>query len=150
MSAGSTNGTPPRRRRLPASERREQILAVAQQAFVRDGYRGTTALEIGRKAGVSETLVVPLLDAQGRPRIAYLNSHDLGYSWCDAGCESPAAWKHRTVETSEDLEAQYPVARPVTCDASTWDNYSPNLRLDSADAALKVAERKLRAEREAE
>ena len=58
MSAGSTNGTPPRRRRLPASERREQILAVAQQAFVRDGYRGTTALEIGRKAGVSEKLVL--------------------------------------------------------------------------------------------
>jgi hypothetical protein len=72
------------------------------------------------------------LDALGRPRIAYLNSNDLGYSWCDTDCESPAAWQHRTVETSDELEAQYPVARPVTCDASTWDNYSPNLQLDAA------------------
>lgn len=43
---------------MPATERREQILEVAQEAFVRSGYRGTTALEIGREAGVSEKLVL--------------------------------------------------------------------------------------------
>lgn len=46
------------RKRLPASERREQILEVAREAFLRAGYRGTTALEIGREAGVSEKLVL--------------------------------------------------------------------------------------------
>jgi AcrR family transcriptional regulator len=46
------------RQRLPASERRAQILEVARAAFMRAGYRGTTALEIGREAGVSEKLVL--------------------------------------------------------------------------------------------
>jgi len=46
------------RRRLPAAERREQILGIAREAFLRSGYRGTTALEISREAGVSEKLVL--------------------------------------------------------------------------------------------
>ena len=48
----------PGRQRLPARERRAQILEVAQGAFLRAGYHGTTALEIGRAAGVSEKLVL--------------------------------------------------------------------------------------------
>lgn len=43
---------------MPAAERREQLLLVAREAFTRGGYRGTTALEIGRAAGVSEKLVL--------------------------------------------------------------------------------------------
>lgn len=43
---------------MPAEERREQLLGVAQEVFARHGYRGTTALEIGREAGVSEKLVL--------------------------------------------------------------------------------------------
>jgi AcrR family transcriptional regulator len=45
-------------RRLSAEERREQLLEVAKAAFMRAGYRGTTTLEIGREAGVSEKLVL--------------------------------------------------------------------------------------------
>jgi len=51
-------GDAPRQRRLPATQRREQLLDVAQVAFARAGYRGTTTLEIGREAGVSEKLVL--------------------------------------------------------------------------------------------
>ncbi|MEX0749897.1 MAG: helix-turn-helix domain-containing protein [Dehalococcoidia bacterium] len=60
MPARSTQlAHPPLRRpRLAAGERRAQILEVAQQAFLRAGYRGTTALEISREAGVSEKLVL--------------------------------------------------------------------------------------------
>jgi AcrR family transcriptional regulator len=43
---------------MPAERRREQLLDVARIAFARSGYRGTTALEIGREAGVSEKLVL--------------------------------------------------------------------------------------------
>jgi AcrR family transcriptional regulator len=43
---------------MPADRRREQLLEVAQSAFTRAGYRGTTTLEIGREAGVSEKLVL--------------------------------------------------------------------------------------------
>ena len=48
----------PARSRLSSPARREQILEIAQGAFLRAGYRGTTALEIGREAGVSEKLVL--------------------------------------------------------------------------------------------
>ncbi len=43
---------------MPADQRREQLIEVAQGAFARAGYRGTTTLEIGREAGVSEKLVL--------------------------------------------------------------------------------------------
>lgn len=43
---------------MAAGHRREQLLDVAQGAFARTGYRGTTTLEIGREAGVSEKLVL--------------------------------------------------------------------------------------------
>jgi hypothetical protein len=72
------------------------------------------------------------LDAQGRPRLAYLNGSDnLGYSWCNAGCTDPAAWQHVIAESSTQLEAEYPVARPVTCNAGLWDTYAPSLALDA-------------------
>jgi hypothetical protein len=71
------------------------------------------------------------LDAQGRPRMAYLDGSDnLGYSWCDANCTTPASWQHGIADQSSDLEAEYPVARPVTCDAGLWDTYAPALALD--------------------
>ena len=43
---------------MSAGSRREQLLDVAQGAFSRAGYHGTTTLEIGREAGVSEKLVL--------------------------------------------------------------------------------------------
>ena len=43
---------------MPAAQRREQLLEVARQVFTRDGYWATTALRIGREAGVSERLVI--------------------------------------------------------------------------------------------
>jgi AcrR family transcriptional regulator len=61
MAQGSTDVQQPPdlpRRRIPADQRREQILEVARSAFMRSGYRGTTALEISRAAGVSEKLVL--------------------------------------------------------------------------------------------
>ncbi len=43
---------------MAGSQRRQQLLDVARQAFARGGYRGTTALAISREAGVSEKLVL--------------------------------------------------------------------------------------------
>ena len=72
------------------------------------------------------------LDAQGRPRMAYMDGSDnLRYSWCDAGCTAAENWQHGVVDLSSDLEAEYPVARPVTCDAGLWDTYAPALALDA-------------------
>jgi AcrR family transcriptional regulator len=56
MAAQAIASAPPRR--LSSEQRRAQLLEVAKSAFARSGYRGTTALEIGREAGVSEKLVL--------------------------------------------------------------------------------------------
>jgi AcrR family transcriptional regulator len=47
----------PARSRIPAPERREQLLAAARELFVARGYRTTTA-EVAAAAGVSDALVV--------------------------------------------------------------------------------------------
>lgn len=88
-------------------------------------------LDLGLPSGAGTGANVEL-DRVGRPRIAYLRNHDLGYSWCDANCANAASWQHRVVETSADLDAQYPIARPFTCDAALWDTYAPHLLLDAA------------------
>lgn len=74
------------------------------------------------------------LDAQGRPRIAYaLSNGGLGYSWCNANCESAASdWQHRTLESEPDLQAAWPVAHPPHCDAGIWSSLTPVLVLDGA------------------
>lgn len=72
------------------------------------------------------------LDVQGRPRIAYLDGSDnLRYSFCNGGCENGANWQHGVVETGNDLDTEYPIARPITCDAGLWDTYAPSLALDA-------------------
>src|SRR5580658_3522938 len=40
--------------RMPAAERRRQVVAAAQVAFARGGYAGTSTEEIARLAGVSQ------------------------------------------------------------------------------------------------
>ncbi|XVV38315.1 TetR/AcrR family transcriptional regulator [Streptomyces sp. CA-100214] len=88
---GESIATVTGRRRLPASERRAQILASARECFIEFGYHATTTLRIGERIGVSESLVLkyyrnkeelfratvaaPLLDivsdqaARNRPRL---------------------------------------------------------------------------------
>lgn len=43
--------------RLPAPDRRRQILAVAAQLFAREGFRGTTTRQIAERAGVNEAIL---------------------------------------------------------------------------------------------
>lgn len=43
--------------RLPAAQRRRQLLDVALQAFARHGYRGTSVLEVARAAGVTKPVL---------------------------------------------------------------------------------------------
>jgi hypothetical protein len=73
------------------------------------------------------------LDAAGKPHIAYAiySSGGLAYSRCESACESAAAqWTHLTVESSNDLAAQWNVAQPPHCDAGVWTSLTPSLALD--------------------
>jgi hypothetical protein len=54
---------------------------------------------------------------------------------CNAGCDQLAGWGDAVVETADDIDKAYPVARPVTCDSGIWDIYSPTLVFDAADNA---------------
>ncbi len=72
------------------------------------------------------------LDAQNRPRIAYLNSNALGYAFCNGDCSGPGGWQRRILDTHAALEAAYPIPLPFTCDSGIWDSYAPSFRLDRA------------------
>lgn len=74
------------------------------------------------------------LDAAGRPRLAWIASNgDLGYAWCDSGCESdPAPWQQQIVETEDALRQEHPQAIPGHCDADVWEGLAPALALDAA------------------
>lgn len=46
--------TPQKRQRLPAEERKKQIIAAAQRVFVRLGMNGTKTKDLAKEAGVNE------------------------------------------------------------------------------------------------
>ena len=50
-------GTAPSRRRLPAAQRREELLAAAEEVFGARGYHGASLEEIAGAAGVSKALI---------------------------------------------------------------------------------------------
>jgi len=49
--------TPAPRRRMPASQRREVILAAAEEVFARHGYHGASLDDIAATAGISKALI---------------------------------------------------------------------------------------------
>jgi len=79
------------------------------------------------------------LSADGRPRIAYMhkNTGGVAYLWCDADCETDnPQWQAGIVDTTETLEAEYPVARPTSCDVGLWTTLTPSLALDPSGNPL--------------
>jgi hypothetical protein len=75
------------------------------------------------------------LDDQDRPRMAMIHSggSGLAYGWCDTNCESAQGeWNYEVQETGVELEEEYPIPLPVTCDAGLWDSMTPMLALDPA------------------
>jgi AcrR family transcriptional regulator len=54
---GSGEGAAPRRRRLPAAERRETILRSAAELFAQVGYRAAKVSDVAGRVGVSEPVI---------------------------------------------------------------------------------------------
>lgn len=84
---------------------------------------------LAREVGESPDLA---LDAQGKPRIAWIDiAGDAGYSWCNTACESDAPqWQSKTVETEAALRQNFPQAIPSGCDSDVWEGLAPVLSLD--------------------
>jgi hypothetical protein len=72
------------------------------------------------------------LDEQGHRSMAFLNTaRGLGVMFCTTNCIERANWSNTLVETLDDLDTAYPVARPVTCDNGMWDISSPSMAFDA-------------------
>jgi AcrR family transcriptional regulator len=70
--------------RLPAPDRRRQIMAVAMKLFAQRGFRGTTTRQIAERAGVNEAIVF-----RHFPR-----KEDLYWAILDCKCRS-AGWRRQ-------------------------------------------------------
>jgi hypothetical protein len=79
------------------------------------------------------------LDSQGRPSVAYPTNiiedtpDGLSYVTCTANCETASpTWQQQFIETSDDLEASYPIALNPDCVSSSWMvSGLPSLALDA-------------------
>ena len=53
-----------KRQRLPAAERREQVLGAAQRVFIRQGFHGTRTRDLADEAGVNEATLFLYFDSK--------------------------------------------------------------------------------------
>ncbi len=91
-----------------------------------------TSLDLGLGRGEGESPDIEI-QPDGRPAISYLHSGGSGVylARCVADCSQPAGWRATILDTGADLEADFPVARPFTCDAGFWNAESTRLAFDS-------------------
>jgi AcrR family transcriptional regulator len=65
----------PTRRRMPAAQRREVILAAAEETFARSGYHGTSLDEVAHAAGVSKALIYEHFQSKRELHGSLLDAH---------------------------------------------------------------------------
>jgi AcrR family transcriptional regulator len=68
-------GTAPIRRRLPAAQRRGEILAAAEEIFGARGYHGASLDEIAGAAGVSKALIYEHFDSKRALHASLVEAH---------------------------------------------------------------------------
>jgi AcrR family transcriptional regulator len=66
---------PARRRRMPAAQRREVILAAAEATFARSGYHGASLDEVAHAAGVSKALIYEHFESKRVLHASLLEAH---------------------------------------------------------------------------
>ncbi len=77
-----------------------------------------------------------LIDPNNRPHLVFQITGTIGlaYTHCTANCQSSnGVWEAVVAESSEDLDADFPITPPIGCLASYWyGGYRPSLALDGA------------------
>jgi AcrR family transcriptional regulator len=63
------------RRRLPAAERRDRILAAAQEVFAQRGYHGSSLDDIAKASGTSKALIYEHFDSKRALHEELINAH---------------------------------------------------------------------------
>jgi len=96
--------------RLPAAQRREQLLDTAVTLFAEKGYGGATTAELARAAGVTEPIIYRHFDSKRHLFIALIER---------AGRDTLAAWKRHMRGASDSGErlrrliGDNPMVRPA-------------------------------------
>jgi len=70
-----TTDRPAPRRRLSAAERRDRILAAAQEVFAQRGYHGSSLDDIARASGTSKALIYEHFDSKRALHETLINEH---------------------------------------------------------------------------
>jgi hypothetical protein len=96
--------------------------------------------EVATGEGKSVDLAI---DPQGRMHMVYDAGQRgaLGHLWCDSDCTTGSQWQRRILETSDQLQAEFPVAIPFTCNQETehaWLDALPTVDF-GPDGELVVA-----------
>ncbi len=82
-------------RRLPATERRQQLLDTAAQLFAQRGYSGATTAELARAAGVTEPIIYRHFSSKRDLFIALIDQ---------TGEETIRLWEKHLSETTDPAE----------------------------------------------
>lgn len=75
MLSGVSTDRPPPRRRLSAAERRERILAAAQEVFAQNGYHGSSLDDIAKASGTSKALIYEHFGSKRELHEVLINEH---------------------------------------------------------------------------
>ena len=86
--ASHSGATPPARRRVPAAERREELIAAAVHEFAHGGLHGTPVERIARRVGVAQPYVFSLF---GNKRELFLAALERSFERIAAAFEQAAA-----------------------------------------------------------
>ncbi|MGY1857179.1 TetR/AcrR family transcriptional regulator [Modestobacter sp. SYSU DS0290] len=114
--------------RLPRTQRRQQILAAAAQAFAETGFHGTSLADVATRVGVSQpgllhhypnkqALILAVLEERDEVQTRYLDEHFRGadpsvVDWLTALCarnaDQPELVRLYTVTAAESLDPAHP------------------------------------------
>ena len=81
--------------RLPAAERREQLLSVAAAIFAERGYSGATTAELAKAAGVTEPIIYRHFNSKRDLFVALIDQ---------TGAETIALWQQQLADAGDPAE----------------------------------------------
>ena len=119
--------------RIPASERRSQILAVASALFARQGFHGTTTRQIAEQVGVKEIILFRLFPTK----------QDLYWAVIEAKCQAKPGRQalQDALAGAADEQAAFTEIALGLLERNTHDTTLMRLLLFSALEAHELSER---------
>lgn len=105
-SATSEPAKPAPRKRVPAEERREQVLVVAAEVIARDGMHAASTAEIAKKSGISHAYLFRLFPTKDEllVAVALQNAHGIRLGMVRAGERARARGEQPLVDMAQEFQ----------------------------------------------